>query len=235
MTDRSIDAVANFLQRALAGGPLYVAALDAKARAARLLGDGQQIQHAKRFKRAKTLLKIKSARSGFGAQGKWTWSLPTHSTPAAPDRTISRQAHPLAASVSERAPTELETPRIPSSWVEGIARLDYRRPPIEVPLHSWRQFVDDCNKFLSSSANCAERAAKLGWDALALFGCRRIRPLDHLGSAGLLWTVKGDRVIKLDRDWAVIDREAGGAQRVHHRRRMDAANVTLPWIGLPPR
>jgi hypothetical protein len=38
--------------------------------------------------------------------------------------------------------------------------------------------------FLTSSENWAERAAELGWDAMALFGCRRHRPLVHLGGAG---------------------------------------------------
>jgi hypothetical protein len=46
--------------------------------------------------------------------------------------------------------------------------------------------VGDCKNFLTSNENWAERAAKLGWDAPALFGCRRNRPLDYLGDAGLL-------------------------------------------------
>jgi hypothetical protein len=39
--------------------------------------------------------------------------------------------------------------------------------------------VGDCNNFLTSNENWAERAAKLGWDAPALFGFRRKRPLDY--------------------------------------------------------
>jgi hypothetical protein len=34
--------------------------------------------------------------------------------------------------------------------------------------------------------NWAGRAAELGWNAATLFGCRRARPLDHPGGAGLL-------------------------------------------------
>ena len=51
--------------------------------------------------------------------------------------------------------------------------------------------MGDCNNFLTSNENWAERAAKLGWDAPALFGCRRNRPLDYLGDAGLLWFING--------------------------------------------
>jgi hypothetical protein len=40
----------------------------------------------------------------------------------------------------------------------------------------------------------AERAARLGWDAMALFGCAPKRPLDYLGSAGLLWAINGGRL-----------------------------------------
>jgi len=37
--------------------------------------------------------------------------------------------------------------------------------------------VDDCKNFLSSSEHWANRAAGLGWDAMALFGCAPKRPL----------------------------------------------------------
>jgi len=42
-----------------------------------------------------------------------------------------------------------------------------------------------------------ERAAALGWDALALFGCCRHCPLDRPGGAGLLWLINGGRLVEL--------------------------------------
>src|SRR3984893_3753182 len=72
---------------------------------------------------------------------------------------------------------------IPIDWVQGVAYLDPDHPPNDVPRHRWRQFVDDCRNFLSPSENWAERAARLGWDAMALFGCAPKRPFDYLGSA----------------------------------------------------
>ena len=66
-----------------------------------------------------------------------------------------------------------------------------------MPLHRGHQFVGDCNNFLTSNENRAERAAKLGWDAPALFGCRRNRPLDYLGDAGLLWFINGGKLFQL--------------------------------------
>ena len=69
--------------------------------------------------------------------------------------------------------------------------------------------------------------------AFAVFrfiGCRRDRPLAHPGGAGLLWAIQGGRLVKLHRDWAVIELAANGSRRVFERRRVDAGNVTLPWI-----
>ena len=73
----------------------------------------------------------------------------------------------------------------------------------------------------------APRAAEIGWSAMSLFGCCSVRPLDHFGSAGLLWNVAGGKLIRLHKDWAVIA-GADGAERVFHRR-PTAANGTLPW------
>jgi hypothetical protein len=155
-----------------------------------LLGEGQSITHTKAFKRAKKFLRIRSLRAGFGARSQWRWQLPRQSESTI--KTISGTAgkHRVA---------------IPIDWLQGVARLNPDHPPNDVPRHRWRQFVDDCNKFLRPSENWAERAAKLGWDAMALFGCAPKRPLDYLGSAGLLWAINGGKLVELHRDWAVID------------------------------
>ena len=120
-------------------------------------------------------------------------------------------------------------------WVAGVASLEYDHPPTDIPRHRWRQFVGDCNNFMASRENGAERAAELGWNALGLFGCHRNRPLMYLGSAGLLWAISGGRLVELHRDWAAVELAADGSRRVFHRRRLDAANVTLPWTGLRQR
>ncbi len=118
---------------------------------------------------------------------------------------------------------------VPPEWVHGIGSLDHHRAPKDVPLHRWRVFVDDCQRFLLAKDNWPERAAKLDWDAHALFGCRTVRPLEHLASAGLLWAINGGKLIELHRDWAVVERAADRSHQVHHRRCRAPANVTLPW------
>jgi hypothetical protein len=66
--------------------------------------------------------------------------------------------------------------RIPSSWVDGVARLDHHRPLTDIAPHRWRQFLSDCNNFLTGGENWAGRAAELGWNAASLFGRHRARP-----------------------------------------------------------
>ena len=175
------------------------------ARTEGLLDERQRITHTRSFKRAKHSLHIKSVRAGFGPSGRWRWELPC-------DRQLVRE---------ER--------RVPVDWVEGVGRLNYFRPPTDVPRHRWHQFVSDCHSFLNSSENWAERAAELGWDARALFGCHRNYPLMHLGSAGLLWATNGGKLVELHRDWAVIDLAVNKSQRIFYRRDVDAGKVTLPW------
>jgi hypothetical protein len=136
---------------------------------------------------------------------------------------LSREAP--AASPIKRQPVRAEG-RVPLDWVEGVERLQYHRPMIGVPQHRWRQFIDDCTGFVNSKQ--AERAAQLGWDAWALFGCRRDRPGD-LG-AGLLWAVNGGRVMEIHRDWALIELAGNGSQHVFDRRRVLAGDTALPWI-----
>jgi hypothetical protein len=235
----STAAIADFLNRVLAGGALAVAELEAKARAAGLLGERQQIQHAKAFKKAKKSLGIRSVRDGFGNGGKWAWHLPPEAVPLVnelpitPEVETDRQAGPAPiANTPDRPLAQLEVRRTPQQeWRTGIARLDYDRALADVPLIRWRQFCEDCYAFLRPSGNWAERAAALEWDALALFGCYRTRPLDHLVRAGLLWAVNGGKLVELHRDWAVTERADDRSRRVHHRRSLNVANTILPWLG----
>jgi hypothetical protein len=117
---------------------------------------------------------------------------------------------------------------VPLEWVNGVARLDLARAPRDVPPHRWQLFVGDCQAFLASSERWAHRAAEFGWSTSSLFGCCSVRPLDHFGSAGLLWNVAGGKLVRLHKDWAVIA-AADGAERIFHRRPSTTTNVKLPW------
>jgi hypothetical protein len=231
---RSPNAITDFLYRALAGGALGVEELEIKARATGLLGERQQIQHAKAFKKAKKAVGIRSIRAGFGSSGKWAWLMPpqtaTEIDPVANAHLDTNEQTSLSdAELSGQRVVASESRSIVHEWIEGVQRLDYVRSPTAIPLIRWHLFLGDCHSFLSSPENWAERAAALGWNALALFGCYRTRPLEHLGSAGLLWAVNGGTLVELHRDWAVIERRQDKSQHVHHRRSPLAENIALPW------
>jgi hypothetical protein len=190
------------------------------ARTAGLLGNDQRITHAKLFKAAKKALGVTSRRIGFGPRSQWLWQLPRQN-----------EVHPSNQSGDKndggRGNVALT---IPTEWIEGVACLENRDPPSDIPRHRWRQFVDDCRTFLRSSENWGGRAAQLGWDAISLFGCAPKRPLDYSAKAGLLWAINGGRLIELHRDWAVIDVPVNKSQRIFYRRNIDPAKVTLPWF-----
>ena len=117
MTIRAREAVvAEFLRKALAVEPLGVPKLDAMARAAGLLDEGQRITNAKVFHRAKISLRIRSVRDGFGKGGGWSWELPPSPEENAPSLSQIGPQPPRAEQ------------RVQADWVEGIARLQYHRP-----------------------------------------------------------------------------------------------------------
>src|SRR3984893_14049341 len=191
-----------FLQGVLAGGPAAVTEIEARARAAGLLGDRQDISHAKRFQHARAALGIRSTRQGFGRDGEWAWALPPPAEVPAPQaegqlstKSPVINAQPAVSGIYGGAcsgadpnypkmspaidpangmPYEFrDVVGVPRSWLEGIARLNVHHHPRDVPAHRWRQFVDDCYRFIVSAEGWAQRATDLGWDALALFGCHR--------------------------------------------------------------
>ena len=84
-------------------------------------------------------------------------------------------------------------------------------------------FLNDFDQSIHGRGGWAERAADLGWDTLALFGCHPTRPVDHLNGAGLLWRISGG---KIRAPWRPT--EINGTQRIIHRR-PSPANFVLPW------
>jgi hypothetical protein len=255
----STSLVLEFLGLTLADGPVAVTDIEAKARAAGLLGPYQKVTGAKLFRRAKKSLGIRSRRVGFGAAGDWFWELPAPPCSRVPERSEEPAAKgvPPKAIYVERRPNvepscaegsaDVRFPpvQLPGSkaggisriydvgdvtiWIEGVATLNPNRPAAGTPLLRWRQFIDDCKAFLDPAKGLAERALQLGWYTLDLFGCPPSQPLAHLGIAGLLWSINGGRVIELHRGWAMVEQANNGSRRTFDKRRHRQANLTLPW------
>jgi hypothetical protein len=114
---------------------------------------------------------------------------------------------------------------VPRAWAEGFARLHPDRPPGDVPPARWRQFVDDCGRFLDDGF--AATAAALGWGPLDLFGCDTGRPFARIDQMGLLWLTNGSRLVAITAETAVIERPSGARQT--YRRRPNDPGRVLAW------
>jgi hypothetical protein len=113
----------------------------------------------------------------------------------------------------------------PRAWAEALARLDPDKPPHDVPLARWQQFIDDCGRFLDQG--WVNRAEAFGWGPLELFGCDRERPLAR-DQMGLLWIVRGGKLVALTAHTVTIDTLTGSLQ-TYSRRPVKADRVILPW------
>jgi hypothetical protein len=221
-------AVLAFLKGAFADGPVSVAELEVMARAAILLGERQSITNAKAFKRAKRELGIRSVRDGFGAAGEWFWAWPQHPTfldvPQFAGRLSTKAGKPEDVSRLEPQP-QRRCIGVPCEWIHGVANLDRHRAPPHVPVQRWQLLIGDCEQFLEL---WGATAADMGWSAEALFGCAIAQPLAHLQVAGLLWALRGEKLIRLYPHSASIE-ISDGSHRIFNRRAIYGTQIALPW------
>jgi hypothetical protein len=94
----------------------------------------------------------------------------------------------------ERAAIGEHDRKIAWDWAEGFARLDPDRPPKDVPLKRWQQFVDDAGRLIDSGHVAEADSGGMGRP-------RPIRPrrgetIGRVDQMGLAWFIKGGRVVK---------------------------------------
>jgi hypothetical protein len=87
----------------------------------------------------------------------------------------------------------------------ALADLEARCPE-RVDGDRWRQAVDDGGRFL---ATWGEQAAALGWGPADLFGLHPTVPLARYDAMGLVWLLRGRRVVALTDTGATIKTETG--------------------------
>jgi hypothetical protein len=103
----------------------------------------------------------------------------------------------------ERAALIEEGSGAPREWAEAFAGIDAGHPPEGIPEPRWRQFIDDGGRFLDQG--WAYKAKALGWSPLELFGCDRSRPLARIDNTGLIWLMRGRRLLALTAETATIE------------------------------
>jgi hypothetical protein len=147
--------------------------------------------------------------------------------PVPPKETATAANQALAVwgeAEAERAAIVEHDGNVPRTWAEGFARLHPDRPPADVPLKRWQQFVDDVGHFLDY---WADYAAALDWGPHELFGCDRDRPFARIDRSGLLWLLAGDRLIALSENTATIETRSGARQT--WRRKPSEPGRVLAW------
>jgi hypothetical protein len=112
-----------------------------------------------------------------------------------------------------------------AQWSERIGRLDPGNPPADVPLNRWRQFLADARRLIDDGT--AARAAASGWTGHDLFGCDGERPFARVDQMGLVWFVKGGRIVSISMSAAVIETPTGARQT--YRRKDGAPGRVLVW------
>jgi hypothetical protein len=153
MRSQDMDFV-TFLKTTLTDGPVAVSEIEARARAAGLLGERQRITNVKAFRKAKSALGIVSIRQGFGRDGAWAWALPPPaklSAPEAEGQLLAEREVPAAPTQPKLAtyggsivgadpgspkesqaidaaqglpPEFRDVVGVPRSWLAGVARLN---------------------------------------------------------------------------------------------------------------
>jgi hypothetical protein len=91
----------------------------------------------------------------------------------------------------------------------ALAQLRPDDPPCDIPHPRWATFIDDSGRLLASG--WVDRAVALGWTALDLFGCDRIKPYARIDRMGLLWLLHGQDLLALSADAAAISTPAGSS------------------------
>jgi hypothetical protein len=94
---------------------------------------------------------------------------------------------------TEREAIAIELGGVPEIYAAAFAQIQVNAPP-EVPLERRQQFINDAGMFLDEWGREAER---LGWIAEELFGLHPTAPMARYDRMGLLWLLKGERVVAL--------------------------------------
>jgi hypothetical protein len=113
----------------------------------------------------------------------------------------------------------------PREWAEAFARLDAELPPEGIPPARWRQFIDDAGRVWDQ---WAAKAKALGWSPLELFGCDRHRPLARIDNTGLVWLLKGRRLLELTAETATIENRNAPPHK-YRRCINEPGRATLAW------
>ena len=106
----------------------------------------------------------------------------------------------------------------PQDWLEGVSRLRGMPVPGSILADAWAAFLGSCESFMATP--WPGKAASMGWTAHNLFGCHNLKPVARVDRMGLLWLLRGGRIVALTSESAAIEMRSGSrlTYRVKHTR-----------------
>lgn len=113
---------------------------------------------------------------------------------------------------------------LPADLAQGLAQLRSYPGPAAVSGARWDRFVDDVVAF---ERDWLALALQLGWTLHELFGLHRTRPEARPDCAGLVWSLQGRSIVRLDATGADVAVSAGHVLR--YRRARQVSERALAW------
>lgn len=95
---------------------------------------------------------------------------------------------------------------LPREWAEGLARLDCMPCPDSVHPERWAEVVNDAGRFADA---WAAKAVALGWNVLDVFGVHPGKPDARFDRMGLVWLLRGKRILAISEDAAKLETSKG--------------------------
>jgi hypothetical protein len=102
-----------------------------------------------------------------------------------------------------------------NSLISYLSELEGRCPDF-VPVARWQLAVEDGRRFL---AQWGAQAEALGWTPDDLFGLHPAAPLARYDHMGLVWTLRGSKVVALTEDTATIRMPSGSLLQFYRKLR----------------
>lgn len=133
---------------------------------------------------------------------------------------------PSAEDFEERAAVAEVDAGVPREWAEGFARLQVTKPPASVSAQRWRQVIDDAGCFID---RWGAQAAALGWRTVDVFGVHADKPEGRFDAAGLVWCLRGARVVAITEESARLTTTTG-ASLTFHRSRHHHPEAVAAWV-----
>jgi hypothetical protein len=106
--------------------------------------------------------------------------------------------------------------RAPSAFADAFAALE-RRCPDAIPVDRWQWAVEDGRGFLGQ---WAEQAEALGWSVDDVLGLHPTAPATRYDAMGLVWCLRGSKVVALTANTATIRTESGSLLQFYRKLRM---------------